>query len=143
MDGIDLTPLYPDWPNQGRLGGRVEASSRDGAIHIEQLAVQARPGKLDIKGSGRIDPEADTLDFNLGWQHFVWPPVSDDTEPLVSSESGQLSIEGGLSSWHMHLEALLSAPGISGARVDAHATGPQEQADIAQPLKTANDGRPR
>lgn len=140
FDGIDLTPLYPDWPNQGRLGGRVEASSRDGAIYIEQLAVQARPGKLDIKGSGQIDPEADTLDFNLDWQHFAWPPVSDDSEPLVSSESGQLSIEGGLSSWRMHLQALLAAPQAPGARVEARVSGSQEQADIARLVMTADDG---
>src|SRR5690625_1179352 len=118
----------------------MQPRRRDAPIPIQQPAVQARPGKLDIKGSGQIDPEADTLDFNLGWQHFAWPPVSDDTEPLVSSESGQLSIEGGLSSWRMHLQALLAAPQTPGARVEARVSGSQEQADIARLVMTADDG---
>jgi len=132
LESLDLTPLYPDWPNQGRVSGELTASTEGGVIEIESLALNASPGELSVTGSGRIDPGEDRIDAILEWRQFTWPPVSDDSEPLVASESGRLRLEGRISDWRARLEAVIDSPRSPTARVEARASGSAERAQIEQ-----------
>lgn len=132
FESLDLTPLYPQWPNQGRIGGELVASTREGVIEIERLALQADPGELSVTGNGRIDPGGDSVDVTLEWQQFAWPPVTDESEPMVASESGRIRLEGRISDWRAEVEAMLDSPHAPAARIQARASGSREQADIRQ-----------
>lgn len=130
LENLDFTSLYPQWPEQGRVSGDLVAATHEGIIEIERLDLAARPGELNVAGSGRIDPSADRLDVALEWRQFAWPPVSDDSEPLIASESGELRLDGRISDWRLQLDALLDSPDTPAARVEARATGSRERATI-------------
>jgi translocation and assembly module TamB len=132
IESIDLTPLYPDWPNQGRVSGEVIAASRGGRIELERLTLRARPGELAVSGSGAIDPLEDRVDVSLQWQQFAWPPITDQREPLFASESGSLRIEGRISDWRARIEAAIDSPDTPAARIEARGSGSAERARIEQ-----------
>lgn len=132
IESIDLTPLYPDWPNQGRVSGEVIAASRGGRIELERLALRARPGDLAVTGSGAIDPLEDRIDVDLQWQQFAWPPITDQRQPLFASESGSLRIEGRISDWRARIEAAIDSPDTPAARIEARGSGSAERARIEQ-----------
>ncbi|WP_376695831.1 translocation/assembly module TamB domain-containing protein [Wenzhouxiangella sp. EGI_FJ10305] len=139
LESLDLTPLYPQWPNQGRVGGELVVSTKAGVIEVESLALAADPGDLSVTGRGRIDPAGDSVDVTLEWQQFAWPPVTDDAEPIVASESGRLRLEGRISDWRAELEAMLDSPGTPPARIEARAKGSAEQADFERLLIDAGE----
>ncbi|NBB92185.1 MAG: hypothetical protein GVY32_03330, partial [Gammaproteobacteria bacterium] len=130
LDGLDLTPLYPQWPNQGRISGQLAVATEAGAIDIESLDLRADPGDLSVTGSGTIDPAGDSVDVTLEWQQFAWPPVTDDAEPIVSSESGRIHLTGRISDWRAQVEAMMDSPRTPAARIEAEASGSREAADI-------------
>ncbi|WP_376693582.1 translocation/assembly module TamB domain-containing protein [Wenzhouxiangella sp. EGI_FJ10409] len=130
LESLDLTPLYPQWPNQGRIGGELVVSTQAGVIEVESLELAADPGDLSVTGAGRIDPAGDSVDVTLEWQQFAWPPVTDDSEPLVASESGRLHLEGRISDWRAELDAMLDSPQSPPARIEARASGSREAANI-------------
>lgn len=132
LDSLDLTPLYPQWPNQGRISGELAVATQQGIIEVESLALRADPGDLSVTGSGRIDPAGDSLEATLEWQQFAWPPVTDDAEPIVSSESGRIHLAGRISDWQAQLEAVLDSPQTPAARIEAKASGTRKAADIRQ-----------
>lgn len=139
FDALDLSSLYPDWPDQGRLAGSVQARSEAGAILIETLQLQARPGTLDVRGQGRIDPNEDQLEIELDWTDFSWPPVSADQQPLIYSESGALQLDGRLSAWRMQLRALIATPDLPQGLLEARATGSMEEAEIESLALTVHE----
>lgn len=140
LESLDLTPLYPQWPNQGRISGELVASTRQGVIEVESLALSADPGDLSVSGSGRIDPAGDSVDITLEWQQFAWPPVTDDAQPIVSSESGRIRLEGRISDWRAQVEAMVDSPQTPAARIEAQASGSRERADIQQLFIDAGEG---
>ncbi|RFF27126.1 MULTISPECIES: translocation/assembly module TamB domain-containing protein [unclassified Wenzhouxiangella] len=139
LKSLDLTPLYPQWPNQGRIDGELVVSTEAGVIEVESLALAADPGDLSVTGQGRIDPAGDSVDITLEWQQFAWPPVTDDAEPIMASESGRLRLEGRISDWRAELEAVMDSPQTPPARIEARATGSAEQADIEHLLINAGN----
>lgn len=139
LESLDLTPLYPQWPNQGRIGGELVVSTQAGVIEVESLDLAADPGDLSVSGAGRIDPAGDRVDVTLEWQQFAWPPVTDETEPMVASESGRLRLEGRISEWRAELDAMLDSPHSPPARIEARASGSREAADIEQLTIDAGD----
>lgn len=140
FEALDLTPLYPDWPNQGRISGELAASTREGVIEVESLALRGDPGDLSIEGQGLIDPADDRIDVELEWQQFAWPPVTDDTEPMLASDSGRLAVEGRISQWQLQLDALLQAPNAPESRVQGRISGDESQARIEELSMTSEDG---
>jgi len=140
LESMDLTPLYPQWPNQGRISGELVISTQAGVIELERLALSADPGNLSVTGRGRIDPAGDNVDLTLEWQQFAWPPVTDETEPIVASESGRLRLEGHISDWRAELEAWLDSPQTPSARIEATASGSREHADIKHLSLDAGSG---
>ncbi len=130
LDSLDLTPLYPQWPNQGRISGELAVATRKGVIEVESLALRADPGDLRVTGSGRIDPAGDRVDATLEWQQFAWPPVTDEAEPIVASESGRIHLAGRISDWQAQVEAVLDSPQTPAARIEATAAGTRKSADI-------------
>ena len=139
LESLDLTPLYPQWPNQGRIGGELVVSTQAGVIEVESLSLAADPGDLSVTGSGRIDPAGDRVDVTLEWQQFAWPPVTDNAEPLVASESGRLRLEGRISEWRAEIDAMLDSPQTPPARIEARASGSRETADIERLTIDAGD----
>ncbi len=139
LESLDLTPLYPDWPNQGRISGELAVATRGGVIEVESLDLSADPGELSVTGNGRIDPAGDDVDVTLEWRQFAWPPVTDDTEPLVASESGRIHVTGRISDWQAQVEALLESPQTPTARIEASASGSGQAAEIERLSVDAGD----
>lgn len=132
LSDLDFSSLYPDWPNQGRVGGGLAVSTGQDGIRLERLDLHARPGELQVSGQGLLDPAADRVDLQLDWQQFTWPPVSDASEPLLSSERGSLRLSGRISDWRLQLEALVGTPRLPEARLEARASGSERQARFEQ-----------
>jgi translocation and assembly module TamB len=130
LESLDLTPLYPEWPHQGRISGELAVATQGGVIEVESLELSAEPGELSVTGSGRIDPAGDDVDLTLEWRQFAWPPVTDDAEPLVASESGRIHVTGRISDWQAQVEAMLESPQTPSARIEASASGSGEAAEI-------------
>jgi translocation and assembly module TamB len=143
FEDLDLTPLYPEWPNQGRISGELAASTREGVIELESLALRADPGDLSVSGQGVIDPANDRIDVSLEWRQFAWPPVTDDAEPIVASDSGSLRLEGRISEWQLQLDALLQTPNAPDSRVQGRISGDASQASIEELSITSEGGSMR
>jgi len=128
---LDFTALYPDWPDQARLSGRMQARFADGRLDIEPLELSARPSPLTVTGRVGFDTDSQTLDAALEWSDLVWPPVLEGgAEPLFSSESGRLDASGTLEEWNAELEAWMKLPEQPRARVKFDAGGGPDQARI-------------
>jgi translocation and assembly module TamB len=140
LESLDLTPLYPQWPNQGRISGALAVTTEDGVIEVESLDLSAEPGKLEVTGAGRIDPAGDSVDVTLEWRQFAWPPVTDDTEPMVASESGRIHLSGKISDWQAQVEAMVETPQTPAAKIEAEAGGNRDSADISRLRIDAGEG---
>ena len=123
LDQLDLTPLYPELPAQARLNGALDLSVEDRLIRLDSLTLRAPPTTLSVQGSGRYNPTEDDLALDLVWQDFNWPPVTDDTEPLVASQRGEVRLTGKLSDWRAELDALLQVPDQPQTEVQARLQG--------------------
>jgi translocation and assembly module TamB len=127
---LDFTPLYPEWPDQARVGGELVARLDGDEIHLDRLALTAPPTDLRLTGNGRFVPAADELALDLEWANLAWPPLLDEGEPLLASESGRIRLSGRISDWRLELDALLAAPELPGGELGLRATGSEERADI-------------
>ncbi|MGY6553363.1 MAG: translocation/assembly module TamB domain-containing protein [Wenzhouxiangella sp.] len=132
LAALDLTVLYPDWPQQARLDGGFQLDATPERLVIEDLTLSAPPTALRLDGQGRWTAETDALSAAISWSEFSWPPVLDDSEPLLYSRSGALRLSGQLSDWQAELEAVLRLSGQPEARIEAGAGGSESQADIRQ-----------
>jgi len=130
LRALDLTLLYPEWPQQARLDGRFDVDAKPERVIVQEMSVTAPPSPLRLSGHGRWVAESDELALHLNWTELNWPPVLDDSEPLLYSQSGTLSLSGQLSEWQAELEAVLRLMGQPEARVEATAGGSQSGADI-------------
>lgn len=130
LSALDLTLLYPDWPQQARLDGRFELDATPGRLIVEQLTLSAPPSALSLSGRGSWSVDTDELSAELNWTELNWPPVLDDSEPLLYSQSGALSLSGRLSDWQAELEAVLRLTGQPESRIEASAGGSDSGADI-------------
>ncbi|MCC5864455.1 MAG: translocation/assembly module TamB domain-containing protein [Wenzhouxiangella sp.] len=130
LEGLDLTELYPDWPERARLGGRLELSAAGDTIRLAALELSAPPTALTLSGSGYFEPEADRLDLSLDWRDLYWPPVAEASERLFASESGRVRLRGAISDWQLELDALMRAFGQPPVRVRAEASGDEHQARV-------------
>lgn len=130
FEALDLSALYPDWPEQNRIGGELLAATQGGIINIERIELHSDPGELSLTGHASIDPAADRLDVTLEWHEFRWPPVEDSSAALLASQSGRLEVEGRISNWRARVEALLETPELPSARIEASAQGSAEQAHL-------------
>jgi translocation and assembly module TamB len=130
LSGLDLTLLYPEWPQQARLDGRMDVVVNTDRIVLSDLALSAPPTSLKLTGSGHFEPEADRLALDLQWQELNWPPVTDDSEPLVSSQSGRVRVSGAISDWQLEIDTVLRTLGQPQASIEARARGDAEQARI-------------
>jgi translocation and assembly module TamB len=123
LEALDLTPLYPELPAQARLSGALDLSIEDRLIRLDSLTLRAPPTSLSLQGSGRYDPAQDDLALDLVWQDFSWPPVTDQAEPLIASERGEVRLSGRLSDWRAELDALLEVPDQPEAEIQAQLLG--------------------
>lgn len=130
LDQLDLVGLYPDWPEQALLNGELTLTSDGDTLVLESLDLNAPPSALTVSGSGRYDPANDDLGLNLTWNAFAWPPVTDQSEPMVASESGQIQLTGRLSDWQAEVQALMKIADQPQARIDASFRGSERHADI-------------
>jgi len=131
LDQLDLVNLYPEWPQQARLNGELVVTSDGETLILQSLDLNAPPSALTVSGSGRYDPTSDDLGLELAWNAFAWPPVTDQSEPLVSSESGEIRLTGRLSDWQAEVQTLLKIPDQPQARIDASIRGSERHANIA------------
>ena len=132
MRELDFTPLYPDWPQQAKVSGRLAGRVDGEEIHLDRLDLTAPPTDLTLSGWGRFVPTADELALDLEWQNLIWPPLLEESEPLISSQSGQIRLTGRISDWRLELDALLSTPETPAGDLGLRATGNEERADIEQ-----------
>jgi translocation and assembly module TamB len=130
LDRIDLTSLYPEWPQQARINGRLDVAADTTSVRLNQLQLSAPPTSLSLTGSGAFDLERDEVSLNLNWRDLTWPPVTDDTEPLLTSQRGTIRLTGALSDWQMELEAMVAALNQPVTSVEASARGNEDQAVI-------------
>lgn len=130
LAGLDLTLLYPDWPEQARLNGRFKLDATPERVIVEDLSVTAPPSPLALGGQARWIAENDQLALTLTWTELNWPPILDDSEPLLYSQSGALNLSGQLSDWQAELDAVLRLMGQPEARVEAAASGSESSAEI-------------
>lgn len=127
---IDVSPLYPDWPDQARLSGRMSLEASGDRIALDELELSAPPTSLSLTGSGRFDPASDQLALDLNWQDLTWPPIAEASEALYSSQTGRVQLRGAISAWELEIEALLQALDQPAARVQASARGDEASAQI-------------
>jgi len=130
LQGLDFKPMLPDWPAQAAVSGGFEAAWDGTTLSVRDLDLRAPPAPLAVTGSGSLDVPSRALDVALAWESLVWPPVTDGSEPLFSSESGRLEGSGRLEDWRAEIEAWLAAPGQPRARVELDAEGGADQARI-------------
>ena len=130
MRELDFTTLYPDWPHQARVSGHLAGRVDDDEIHLDRLDLSAPPTGLMLTGTGRFLPAADELDLDLEWRDLVWPPLLDEGDPLVSSQSGRVRLTGRISDWRLELDALMAGPEIPAGELGLRATGNDRRADI-------------
>jgi len=132
LSGLDFTALYPEWPNQVRLGGDFDVAWDGNTLSLKELALHAPPSALDLSGQASYVLDREHIDVALEWQALTWPPVIDEGQPpLFSSQSGRFEGRGGLAEWRAELDAWLQLPDQPRARLDLRASGDAEQAEIA------------
>jgi len=127
---LDFTSLYPEWPEQARVDGELTARLDGDEIHLDRLDLSAPPTEFRLTGNGRFVPVADELALDLEWANLAWPPLLDDGEPLLASQSGSVRLSGRISDWRLELDALLATPDLPGGELGLRATGNDARADI-------------
>ena len=130
LENLDFTAMYPDWPAQARVSGGLDARWDGEVLRVADIALRAPPAPLTLTGNAALNSTTESLDLSLEWASLVWPPVTDDSEPLFSSESGRLSASGTLDEWRAEVEAWLSAPDQPRARLELEADGDADSAEI-------------
>ncbi len=130
LSRLDLTTVYPDWPEQARLDGRMRVHADARTVELEELALSAPPTRLNVEGSGRLDPENDQVSLDLNWRNLDWPPITDDSRPLFSSQSGRVRLDGALSDWQLEVDAMFEALEQPTTSVELRAHGDDRQAWI-------------
>ncbi|MDT8450839.1 MAG: translocation/assembly module TamB domain-containing protein [Wenzhouxiangellaceae bacterium] len=133
LEGLDFTALYPEWPEQARVSGGLNATFDGSRLEVREIALRAPPASLQLGGRAALDTVSGQLDATLEWSALTWPPVLDEAEPLFSSESGRFQASGTLEEWQAELEAWLSLPPLSQqkaprARVELQADGDAQSA---------------
>ena len=128
LNELDVTPLYPDWPDQARLEGRFDIDATPERLAVNELSISAPPSPMSLTGQAHWVLESDELALDLRWNDLNWPPVLDDTEPLFRSQSGTVRLTGLLSDWRLELEAVLRFLDQPETRLEASASGSQERA---------------
>jgi len=131
LSALDFTTLYPDWPEQARVDGELAARLDGEEIHLDRLNLSAPPTDFRLSGNGRFIPAADELALELEWIDLAWPPLLDEGEPLLASESGGVRLSGRISDWRLELDALLATSDhLPGGELGLRATGGEESAHI-------------
>ncbi|MEM1080857.1 MAG: translocation/assembly module TamB domain-containing protein [Pseudomonadota bacterium] len=132
MSDLNVTTLYPDWPNQARLDGGLSVQFQDRRLTVDSINLQAPPSALQLDGEAQFDLASERLSMMMNWSSLTWPPVlaPADSEPLLSSESGQFKASGTLQEWRAELDALLALPGqpeLPQAHIQFNASGDDQQ----------------
>jgi len=130
VDGLDLSPLYPEWPKQARLSGSARLDASRDQFIVEDLQVTAAPTPLQLSGQGRWLSASEVLSLTLDWSELDWPPVLDRSPPLLQSRSGGLRLAGAPDDWQLELEFMLRALDQPEARIQAVAHGTRSDAEI-------------
>ncbi len=134
LSALDFTSLYPEWPDQARVTGELTVHLDGDEIHLDRLDLSAPPTDFRLSGSGRFVPAADELALDLEWADLSWPPLLDEGEPLLASQSGSVRLSGRISDWRLELDALLTTPDLPGGELEVRATGGEERAEIERLL---------
>jgi len=130
LEHLDFTAMYPDWPAQARVSGGLDARWDGEVLRVVDIDLRAPPAPLTLTGNAALDSTTESLEVGLEWASLVWPPVTDDSEPLFSSESGRLSASGTLDEWRAEVDAWLTAPDQPRARLELQADGDADSAEI-------------
>jgi len=131
LSELDFTALYPEWPNQARLGGTLNAAWDGNTLSVSELALNAPPAPLVLSGQARYVLDSEQMEVALEWEALTWPPVVDDSEPpLFSSESGRFEGGGSLDEWQTELDAWLQLRDQPRARLEMRAAGDSARARI-------------
>lgn len=139
LERLDLTELYPEWPQQARINGRLDLTGDTRSVRLNQVSLTAPPTSLNLTGTGAINLETDDILLDLSWRELTWPPVTDDTEPLLSSQSGTIRLTGALSAWQLELQAMIAAMDLPATSVEASARGTEDQAHVDRLLLDAGE----
>ncbi|MFU8831686.1 MAG: hypothetical protein ACNA7J_05955, partial [Wenzhouxiangella sp.] len=137
LERLDLTELYPEWPQQARINGRLDLTGDTRSLRLNQVSLTAPPTSLNLAGTGTLDLETDDISLDLSWRDLTWPPVTDDTEPLFSSQAGTIRLTGALSAWQLELQAMIAAMDLPVTNVEASARGNEDQAQLERLLLDA------
>jgi len=136
---LDFTTLYPDWPDQARVQGRFDAEASDGEVRVSGLEIEAEPTPLRVTGEGRYRLDDQHVSVALDWTDLAWPPITDDTEPLVRSDSGRFEGRGTLDEWQAELGAWLQLPDQPRTRIEVDGSGDRAEARIERGLVRPDD----
>ncbi len=133
LNGLDFTAVYPEWPNQARVSGRLDAAWDGTRLSVNGLELHAPPAPLSVTGQGSFTLPDEQVSLALEWQSLTWPPVVDEVEQaLFSSRAGTLEASGKISEWRTEIEAWLRLPEQPEARIQLEADGDSNTVQIQQ-----------
>jgi len=130
VDALDLTPLFPDWPEQARLHGRLRLDATPDRLIFDDLEVTAPPATVKLNGQGRWLPTKEEIALELDWSGLDWPPVHEQTRPLLRSRSGSVRLAGTTDDWQLDIATLLGLMDQPETRIQASAHANLHAADI-------------
>lgn len=127
--GMNLQPLWADWPQQAGLQTRLRARFVEQQLHLQQLEVGLPPLASALSGQGRVDLRGaqPTLDLRLNWRQVQWPLQG---AAQITSPQGEVQLTGSPEAYQVQLRAGLSGADLPPSQWTAQVQGDQNQARL-------------
>ena len=94
---LDLSTWLPDWPAGELLAGELDMTWSEKGLNIPAGRLTVAGTDMVVRVKADIDVGTNRFNALLEWSELSWPPSGAAT--LFSSDSGQLSISGGMDEW--------------------------------------------
>ena len=129
---FNLSTLLEDWPDAHPIHGHLSLQLNEDYLAVSDSFLAAGDTDMSVQIDAEVDLTASVVTGDLRWENATWPIAA--SVPAVSSESGDITVDGSPDDWRIVGRVEVGTPAIPSGqfRIDGRGDRHHVEATIVE-----------